>query len=104
MAGRASRTGGRRGNNHDGGAAPGLPLQATTAAFCALHRRSFLQIADELAVPGAFVMGMGRLANFVLWCGALRFFIDFYREYPVRLLGLPPASGSTSPWACSGSP
>ena len=29
-------------------------------------------------------------ANFVLWYGLLRFFIDFLREYPVRLLGLPP--------------
>lgn len=127
-----------------------LGAVAGTAAFCALRRRNFLQIADELAVPGAFVMGMGRLANFadglivgsvtdvwwavkfpeaegfrhpvvlydglknlllipllllirssrpapgvvfanfVLWYGALRFFIDFFREYPVRLLGLPP--------------
>lgn len=130
----------------------GLLLGAVggTALFCALRGRSFLQTADELAVPGAFVMGMGRLANFadglivgsvtdvwwavkfpdaegfrhpvvlydglknlllipllllirrtspapgvvfanfILWYGALRFFIDFYREYPVRLLGLPP--------------
>jgi phosphatidylglycerol:prolipoprotein diacylglycerol transferase len=108
------------------------------------------EMADELAVPGAFVMGMGRLANFIdgqivgsvtgvwwavkfpdaegfrhpvvlydglknlaliplllfvrrrrparglvfanfiLWYGLLRFFIDFLREYPARLLGLPP--------------
>ena len=130
----------------------GLLLGAVggTALFCALRGRSFLRTADELAVPGAFVMGMGRLANFadglivgsvtdvwwavkfpdaegfrhpvvlydglknlllipllllirrsrpargvvfanfVLWYGALRFFIDFYREYPVRLFGLPP--------------
>ena len=130
----------------------GLLLGAVvgTAVFCLVHRRSFLEFADELAVPGAFVMGMGRLANFidgqivgpvttvwwavkfpdaegfrhpvvlydglknllliplllligsrrpargvvfanfVLWYGLLRFFIDFLREYPVRLLGLPP--------------
>lgn len=127
-----------------------LGAVAGTATFCALRRRRFFEIADELAIPGAFVMGMGRIANFVdglivgsvtsvwwavkfpdaegyrhpvvlydglknlllipllllirrahpapgvvfanfvLWYGALRFFIDFYREYPVRLLGLPP--------------
>jgi phosphatidylglycerol:prolipoprotein diacylglycerol transferase len=123
---------------------------AGTALFCRIRRRSFLELADELAVPGAFIMGMGRLANFidgqivgpvttvwwavkfpdaegfrhpvvlydglknllliplllfigsrrpargvvfanfVLWYGLLRFFIDFLREYPVRLFGLPP--------------
>jgi len=130
----------------------GLLLGAVvgTAVFCVVHHRSFLEFADELAVPGAFVMGMGRLANFidglivgsvtgvwwavkfpdaegfrhpvviydglknlllipllllirrtrpapgvvfanfVLWYGALRFLIDFFREYPVRLFGLPP--------------
>jgi phosphatidylglycerol:prolipoprotein diacylglycerol transferase len=130
----------------------GLLLGAVvgTAVFCRLHHRSFLELADELAVPGAFVMGMGRLANFidgqivgpvtsvwwavkfpdaegfrhpvvlydglknlllipllllirsrrpahgvvfanfVLWYGLLRFLIDFLREYPVRLFGLPP--------------
>ena len=130
----------------------GLLLGAVlgTAAFCLLRGRSFLEMADELAVPGAFVMGIARLANFidgqivgpvtdlwwgvkfpdadgfrhpvviydglknllliplllfirsrrpatgvlfanfVLWYGLLRFFIDILREYPVRLLGLPP--------------
>jgi phosphatidylglycerol:prolipoprotein diacylglycerol transferase len=45
----------------------GLLLGAVggTALFCRIHRRSFLEFADELAVPGAFVMGMGRLANFI---------------------------------------
>jgi phosphatidylglycerol:prolipoprotein diacylglycerol transferase len=42
-----------------------LGAVAGTALFCRLHRRSFLEFADELAVPGAFVMGMGRLANFI---------------------------------------
>lgn len=45
----------------------GLLLGAVlgTAGFCLLRGRSFLEMADELAIPGAFVMGMGRLANFV---------------------------------------
>jgi phosphatidylglycerol:prolipoprotein diacylglycerol transferase len=130
----------------------GLLLGAAVGGgiFCVVRGRSFLEMADELAVPGAFVMGMGRLANFidgqivgsvsgvwwavkfpdaegfrhpvvlydglknlvliplllfvrrrrparglvfanfVLWYGLLRFFIDFLREYPARLLGLPP--------------
>ena len=42
-----------------------LGAVAGTALFCRTHRRSFLEFADELAVPGAFVMGMGRLANFI---------------------------------------
>lgn len=45
----------------------GLLLGAVlgTAVFCRMRNRSFLELADELAVPGAFVMGMGRLANFI---------------------------------------
>jgi phosphatidylglycerol:prolipoprotein diacylglycerol transferase len=45
----------------------GLLLGAVigTAVFCRIHRRSFLEFADGLAAPGAFVMGMGRLANFI---------------------------------------
>ena len=42
-----------------------LGAVAGTALFCRIHRRSFLEFADELAAPGAFVMGMGRLANFI---------------------------------------
>lgn len=36
-----------------------------TAIFCALHRRPFLTIADELVIPGAFLMGVGRIGNFI---------------------------------------
>jgi phosphatidylglycerol:prolipoprotein diacylglycerol transferase len=36
-----------------------------TGLFAALYRKSFLQLADFLAVPGAFLMGMGRLGNFI---------------------------------------
>ena len=41
------------------GAAAGCGL------FCSLHRRSFLRVADALVVPGALLMGLGRLGNFV---------------------------------------
>ena len=45
----------------------GLLLGGTigTALFCWLHRRPFLTIADELVIPGAFLMGVGRLGNFI---------------------------------------
>lgn len=33
--------------------------------FCRRNGKSFLQIADELAIPGAFLMGMGRIGNFI---------------------------------------
>jgi phosphatidylglycerol---prolipoprotein diacylglyceryl transferase len=33
--------------------------------FCRANGKSFLQIADELAIPGAFLMGMGRIGNFI---------------------------------------
>jgi phosphatidylglycerol:prolipoprotein diacylglycerol transferase len=45
----------------------GLLLGGTigTAIFCRLHHRPFLTIADELVIPGAFLMGVGRLGNFI---------------------------------------
>ncbi|MDQ6801712.1 MAG: prolipoprotein diacylglyceryl transferase [Acidobacteriota bacterium] len=36
-----------------------------TAIFCRVHRRPFLTIADELVIPGAFLMGVGRIGNFI---------------------------------------
>ncbi len=33
--------------------------------FCRLRRKPFVETADELAVPAAFVMGIGRLGNFI---------------------------------------
>ncbi len=36
-----------------------------TALFCALRRKSFLQLADEVVVPAAFLLAVGRLGNFV---------------------------------------
>lgn len=38
---------------------------AGAALFCLLYRRPFLELADDLVVPGAFLMGIGRLGNFV---------------------------------------
>jgi phosphatidylglycerol:prolipoprotein diacylglycerol transferase len=45
----------------------GILLGAVSGAwlFCKLRRRSFLAIADELVIPGAIIMGAGRLGNFV---------------------------------------
>ena len=45
----------------------GLLLGGTigTAIFCRIHRRPFLTIADELVIPGAFLMGVGRIGNFI---------------------------------------
>jgi len=33
--------------------------------FCRLRDKSFLAITDELVIPGAFYMGMGRMGNFI---------------------------------------
>lgn len=36
-----------------------------TFLFCRIHRKEFLRIADELVIPGAFLMGVGRIGNFI---------------------------------------
>jgi phosphatidylglycerol---prolipoprotein diacylglyceryl transferase len=33
--------------------------------FCRLRRQSFLSLLDELVVPGALIMGLGRIGNFI---------------------------------------
>ena len=33
--------------------------------FCRLYRKSFLSLADELVIPAAFIMGLGRIGNFI---------------------------------------
>jgi phosphatidylglycerol:prolipoprotein diacylglycerol transferase len=33
--------------------------------FCKLYRRSFFEIADVLAIAGAYIMGVGRIGNFI---------------------------------------
>lgn len=38
---------------------------AGIVAFCALERRPLLMMVDELAVPAAFILGLGRLGNFI---------------------------------------
>ena len=38
---------------------------AGTLVFAVLYRQPFLELADLLAVPGAFLMGIGRLGNFI---------------------------------------
>ena len=130
----------------------GILLGSTIAVvlFCKLNRRSFLEVADVLAIAAAFIMGFGRIgnfidgqivggltdmpwgvqfpdlegfrhpvvlydglknlllipllllirkrslprgvvvANFILWYGFLRIFIDFFREYRSSFYGFPP--------------
>ncbi|MCC7044950.1 MAG: prolipoprotein diacylglyceryl transferase [Acidobacteria bacterium] len=41
------------------GAASGLLL------FAWMYRRPILELADDLVIPGAFIMGMGRIGNFM---------------------------------------
>lgn len=50
-----------------GMATHGLLAGAATGAwlFSILYQRSLLRIADALVIPGAFLMGVGRLGNFI---------------------------------------
>jgi len=36
-----------------------------TLLYCRLQRRSFFEIADVMVVAGAFIMGVGRIGNFI---------------------------------------
>lgn len=36
-----------------------------TWLFCRLNQKNFLSLADELVIPTAFIMGLGRLGNFI---------------------------------------
>jgi phosphatidylglycerol:prolipoprotein diacylglycerol transferase len=42
-----------------------LGAVAGTWLFCRLHGKRFLAITDELTIPGAFLMGLGRIGNFI---------------------------------------
>lgn len=44
----------------------GILLGATLAVifFCILRDKTFFRVADELVIPGALIMGLGRLGNF----------------------------------------
>ena len=50
-----------------GMATHGLLLGAGTAAglFARIYRKPFLPLVDALVVPGAFLLGMGRVGNFI---------------------------------------
>jgi phosphatidylglycerol:prolipoprotein diacylglycerol transferase len=50
-----------------GMATHGLLLGAGLGAwlFARLTKRRFLEVADELVIPGAFLMGVGRIGNFI---------------------------------------
>jgi phosphatidylglycerol:prolipoprotein diacylglycerol transferase len=50
-----------------GMATHGLLIGAGLSAwvFARLSRRRFLEVADELVIPGAFLMGAGRIGNFI---------------------------------------
>ena len=36
-----------------------------TFLYCRLYRRSFFEIADVMVIAGAFIMGVGRIGNFI---------------------------------------
>jgi phosphatidylglycerol:prolipoprotein diacylglycerol transferase len=38
---------------------------ASTWLFATLHGRSLLRLADAIVIPGAFLMGVGRIGNFI---------------------------------------
>ena len=38
---------------------------AGSACFAALYRKPFLELADALVIPGALLMGLGRIGNFI---------------------------------------
>jgi len=38
---------------------------AGATAFSLMYRKPFLELVDELVVPGAFLMGVGRIGNFI---------------------------------------
>jgi len=54
-----------------GMATHGLLVGAAAGAwlFAHFYRKPFLQVADALVIPGAFLMGVGRIGNFTLGTG-----------------------------------
>jgi phosphatidylglycerol:prolipoprotein diacylglycerol transferase len=42
-----------------------LGVVVVTWLFCRLHGKSLLLIADQLVIPGSYLMGMGRIGNFI---------------------------------------
>lgn len=66
--------------------------------FCRRHKRSFFEIADVLAIAAAYIMGVGRIGNFIdgqiigsvtdIWCGVKFPDIDGFRHPVVLYDGL----------------
>jgi len=42
-----------------------LGVVVALGLFCWLHGKSLLLIADQLVIPGSYLMGMGRIGNFI---------------------------------------
>ena len=42
-----------------------LGVVVATVLFCRFHGKSLLLIADQLVIPGSYLMGMGRIGNFI---------------------------------------
>jgi phosphatidylglycerol:prolipoprotein diacylglycerol transferase len=42
-----------------------LGALAATVVFARLYRKSFLELADALVIPGALLLGLGRIGNFI---------------------------------------
>jgi phosphatidylglycerol:prolipoprotein diacylglycerol transferase len=42
-----------------------LGVVAGAWLFCRVHGKSLLMIADQLVIPGSYLMGMGRIGNFI---------------------------------------
>ena len=42
-----------------------LGVLAAVWLFCRIHRKSLLTIGDQLVIPGSYLMGMGRIGNFI---------------------------------------
>ena len=66
--------------------------------FCRCYQRSFFEIADVLALAAAYIMGVGRIGNFIdgqiigsvtdIWCGVKFPDIDGFRHPVVLYDGL----------------
>lgn len=66
--------------------------------FCRCYQRSFFEIADVLAIAAAYIMGVGRIGNFIdgqiigsvtdIWCGVKFPDIDGFRHPVVLYDGL----------------
>jgi phosphatidylglycerol:prolipoprotein diacylglycerol transferase len=71
-----------------------LGAAAATALFAVLWKAPFLRLADSLVIPGAFLMGVGRIGNFIdgqivgsvtdVWWGVKFPYADGFR-HPVVL-------------------